>query len=600
MKFFQELKRRSVLRVVAVYIVTAWLVIQVVETIFPAFGFGDQAIRFTVILLAVGLVPVVVFAWVFEVTPEGIKRDAGALPEPAAPGKLRTRLDRSILVILTLALAYFAFDKFVLAPHPLEELTGMEIEEEAAFETNKVLGQPAIAVLSFSDMSPQKDQEYLSDGIAEELLNLLSKIPELQVISRSSAFSFKGKNIPLPAIAKELNVSHILEGSVRKSGNQIRITAQLIDAASDTHIWSESYDRPLENVFAIQDEIATAVVEELKITLLGTLPAPPPTAPEVYSLYLQGKYLYNQRGRENLEKARLAYDQALSLDPEYAPAWLGISMVYADLARSGWITRSDGEKLARKAVERALEIDSNSAFAWSSLAYLIRSYDWDWEGASAAIDRAMELEPNSADVLGAAASIANTLGQNSRSIELFEGAVRADPLHLGNLRALARRYMKARRFDDAITTLNRVVALQPDYPWGYLDLGLAYQLKGDLGKALEEMEKSPPGELNDYYIAPALYALGQKEEARQLLNDLEQSTPPAFTMAMAYAAARMDEVDLSFEWLNKAFLARDPNLTFILGFYDLDNLENDPRYFLLLEKMNLLERWKAMQAAEAP
>jgi len=257
LSFVNELKRRNVLRVGAAYVVAAWLVIQVVETLFPVYGLSDASVRIVITILAIGLVPTLIFAWAFELTPEGLKKESKVDRSQSITPDTGKKLDRMIMVVLALALGYFAFDNFVLDPQREADL----IEENlAAVEHARQEGRTealvesysdrSIAVLAFDDMSPEGDQEYLSDGIAEELLNLLAKIPELRVISRSSAFSYKGKGTKLNQIAEELNVAHILEGSVRKAGNRIRITTQLIEARSDTHLWSETYDRTLDDVFA--------------------------------------------------------------------------------------------------------------------------------------------------------------------------------------------------------------------------------------------------------------------------------------------------------------------------------------------------------------
>jgi len=268
MNFLAELRRRNVLRVGAAYIVTGWLIIQVVETVLPAYGYGDAAIRLVVTLLAIGLIPSLIFAWAFELTPDGIKKEKDIDRTHSITPTTGKKLDRIIMVILALALGYFAVDKFVFSQSretAIAETARQEGRSEALVES---FGDHSIAVLPFVDMSPQGDQEYFSDGIAEELLNLLAKIPELRVISRSSAFSYKGKDINLADVARELNVAHILEGSVRKAGNQVRITAQLIDARSDTHLWSETYDRPLDNIFAVQDWIRC--LNHVRLTLQPT------------------------------------------------------------------------------------------------------------------------------------------------------------------------------------------------------------------------------------------------------------------------------------------------------------------------------------------
>ncbi len=264
MQLFHELTRRNVFRVVAAYVVVAWLIIQVVETIFPPFGFGDGAIRAVIITLAIGLVPVLIVSWVFEWTPEGLKLDKDVDRAGSVGRHTGKVLDRAILVVLALALSYFAFDKFVVDPARDAEQLESAREEGRSQALIASVGNRSIAVLPFVDMSPEGDQSYFSDGISEELLNLLASIPEVRVTSRSSAFSLKGKNLGIPEIARRLNVAYVLDGSVRKAGNQIRISAQLIEADSDSQLWSKNFDRTLENIFQIQDEIAGDVVQANK------------------------------------------------------------------------------------------------------------------------------------------------------------------------------------------------------------------------------------------------------------------------------------------------------------------------------------------------
>ena len=276
MTLFAELKRRNVFRVGAAYVVAAWLLIQVAETIFPLFGYGDTPARIVVLVLAVGFIPALIFAWAFELTPEGLKKESEVDRSQSITPHTAKKLDRVIMVVLALALGYFAFDKFVLDPQREsakdEQVAGQVEEARQAGRTEALVesyGDKSIAVLPFVNMSSDAEQEYLSDGISEELLNLLAKIPELRVISRSSAFSFKGKDIAIPEIARQLNVAHILEGSVRKSGNTLRITAQLIEARSDTHLWSETWDRPLDDTTNVRFRLNDSAARGLLGALLG-------------------------------------------------------------------------------------------------------------------------------------------------------------------------------------------------------------------------------------------------------------------------------------------------------------------------------------------
>ena len=315
-QFFEELKRRNILRVAIAYLAVSWLLIQVADTIFPAYGLPDSALTILITILAIGFIPALILAWVFELTPEGVKRDQDvdrSSPASVAAGK---NLDRLIIVVLVLALGYLAVDKFVLDP-----ARDVELVEEATLQgrtqaLSESYGEKSIAVLPFVNMSSDPEQEYFSDGISEEVLNLLSQIPQLRVISRSSSFSFRGKDIHIPTVAEQLNVAHVLEGSVRKAGNRIRITAQLIDARSDTHLWSETYDRTLDDIFAVQDEIAAEVVAALKLTLLGPSPHVERMKPEAYTLYLQTIHLLNQLREEHLPRAEALIRRALALDPD--------------------------------------------------------------------------------------------------------------------------------------------------------------------------------------------------------------------------------------------------------------------------------------------
>jgi TolB-like protein len=272
--------------VAAAYVVAAWLVIQVAETLFPVYGLEDSSIRLVIAILAVGFLPTLIFAWVFELTPDGLKRELEVARDSSTTAHTGKKLDRVIIGMLALALSYFVFDKFVLS-----ESREAAIKEQARLEARTEAlvisyGDKSIAVMPFLDMSAEQDQGYMADGVPEELLNLLAKIPDLRVTSRSSSFYYKGKDIRLDTIAEQLGVANILEGSVRTAGERLRISVRLVEPASGTQLWSENYDRTLEDIFAIQNEIAAAVVEELKISLLGEAPKIRETDPEIYAIYL--------------------------------------------------------------------------------------------------------------------------------------------------------------------------------------------------------------------------------------------------------------------------------------------------------------------------
>ncbi len=376
MSLFNELKRRKVFKVVIAYVIVAWLLLQVSDTLVPALHLPDWFHSGVAFVLILGFPVAIIFAWAFELTPEGLKKEKDVDRSESITHITSRKLDFVVIGLLVVALGYFAFDKFVLDPSRDAELVQattqavteqVVTEQEASAESGN-----SIAVLPFVNMSDDASNEYFSDGLSEELLNLLVKIPQLQVAARTSSFSFKGKDVKIAQIARELNVSHILEGSVRKAGNRVRITVQLIKADDGFHLWSETYDRTLDDIFVVQDEIANAVVAALKVTLMGAIPATRPTDPEVYSLYLQAKYLNNLLGKEDLEKALTAYEQALAIDPDYAPAWVGLNVVYQNQAKFGWRAGAQAMDLSLAAVQQALLIDNKLASAWASLAYLKR------------------------------------------------------------------------------------------------------------------------------------------------------------------------------------------------------------------------------------
>ena len=485
----------------------------------------------------------------------------------------------TIATVLALALAYFAYDIFLLQPESDPNVGNIGM---------------SIAVLPFVNMSPDPDNEYFSDGLSEELLNLLTKIPELRVAARTSSFSYKAQDVNITQIGEELNVTHVLEGSVRKTGNDVRIAAQLVRVDNGFQLWSETFDRTLDDIFVVQDEIAKAVVDKLRINLLGTMPEVRKTDPEVYSLYLRGNYFINLGGEENLEKAFAALKQALAIDPDYAPAWVSLQLAYGFQLRSMPAAGEEILALQSAAIERALTIDENLASAWAALAYQRNHYDLDWHGARIAIEKALRLEPNNTNVIGPAASLASTFGRLSEAIELFEKNVSLDPLRLASLMALGRRYLMVGRIDDAFDAFDRVRAINPDYPGLNFVLSRAYMLRGDLENALLETERTPDALYYRHQKANVLYMMGKEAEAQTLINELLETSADDVPGAMATVYAWRGESDPAFEWLERAYEQHDARPDSFLGNLWWRKLTGDPRYSAFVEKIGLLEEWKAM------
>ena len=462
--FFNELKRRNVFRVTIAYIVIAWFVAQVLQLIFESFGSPDWVMKTVLVLMAAGLAFAVFFAWAFEITPEGLKRESEVDRSQSIAPQTGKKLNKLIFAVMALAIVYFAYDKFILSggrDADLVEATTQAVTEQVVTEEAPAESDKSIAVLPFVNMSDDISNEYFSDGLSEELLNLLAKIPELKVASRSSAFQFKGEKIDIPVVAKQLNVAHVLEGSVRKSGNHIRVTAQLIKADDGFHMWSETYDRTLDDVFVIQDEISAAVVDALKLALLGAAPKSIVVNADAYAHYLQGRYHYNQRGQESWSKAVTVFQKSLAASPDYAPVWAALSRVYADQADYGYINAIEGMALARTAVERALSLDPQSAAAWASLGYIRWGYDWNWEGAEEADLKALELEPGNVDVITQSARVKHTLGLLDETIKLNQQAIALDPLSLRSISNLGRVLRVARWSPSASSSGGSHRVIQP-------------------------------------------------------------------------------------------------------------------------------------------
>jgi len=347
----------------------------------------------------------------------------------------------------------------------------------------------------------------------------------------------------------------------------------------------------------VQDDIARQIVTALKVNLMDAMPETRQTRPEVYSLYLQARYFGNLKGKSHLEQAIALYQQALIIDPNYAPAWVGLSVAYQDERKFGLRPGDEAFSLSMAATEKALAIDSNSAAAWANLAYL-KKRQLDWTGARTALDMALSLEPNNAFVIGSAASLAGNLGRLETSIELFERGIKLDPLSLSGLRALAIRYSDAGRFDEAIATFNRIIAINPDYPNIHFNIGATYLHAGDPEKAMTEIDKNPSAPSYEFLKANILSELGKEAEAQALIDELLKTSADKRPISMAITFAGLGENDLAFEWYEKAFQQNRGNFAYFLRRPWNKGLESDPRYPALVEKLGLLEAWKSIPKHE--
>jgi TolB-like protein len=427
MSFIAELKRRNVIRMAGLYLVGAWLVVQVASTLLPMFAAPSWLPRTIVVVLAIGFVPALVFAWVFELTPEGLKRDADVRPEQSIAPQTAQRMDRIIVAVLLLALVYFGFDKFVLAPRR-EAVQMTAAAQQARNEVQAVELEKSIAVLPFVDMSQARDQEYFSDGIAEELLNRLAQIPGLRVAARTSAFRFKGKNLDMADIGRQLKVAHLLEGSVRKDGNRLRITAQLIDGKSGYHLWSETYERDAADVFQVQDEIAGAIAAALEAKIVGRAAPAQRVDPEAYDDYLQGRALVAKRVGDNTRLAVEAFDRAIARDPAYSPAHSGRAFALTIGSYWGdWLPREQAFAQANASIDEALRLDPGNAEAFM-VRGIIEGTSLRIAAAKADLDRALALAPGSVDVINFYGDMQQFTGDLRGSEAMKRKAISLDPL----------------------------------------------------------------------------------------------------------------------------------------------------------------------------
>ena len=587
MSLFNELKRRNVIRVAIAYAVVAWLILQIADVILNNVTAPAWAFWFILLLLGIGFILVVVFSWAFELTPEGLKREHEVDRSQSIAPQTGKKLDRLITSVLVLALGYFVVDKFYLseqresaAVEAALEAAGAQPESlPAAGENLSGTNEPdkSVAVLPFVNISSDPEQEYFSDGLSEELLNLLAKIPELRVAARTSSFSLKGKEMQISEVGQILKVAHVLEGSVRKSGDRVRITAQLIQANDGYHLWSETYDRELTDVFAIQDEIAQHVVDALKLTLLGAAPSVQQTNPEAYALVLQARQMGRQQSLESLEQALYLYQKSLEIAPDYPAAWAGLASVYGEQTANGTLPKEEGYRMAREAANKALLLDSGYAEAYAHLGY-IALLNNEPESAARNLQKALLLEPANIDIITVASAVVELLGRLDEAIELAKYVVTRDPVNADGHAALARSYRVASRWDEAIAAYRTALALSPNRLSAHNGIAESLLFKGEAEAALAEYALEPDEEYRVKGRALASYSLGRQAEFEAALAELKGRWGEQWPSEVAHVYAFSGDADQAFVWLTRAVDQNEDGLN--QQYYQplLRNLRGDPRW----------------------
>jgi TolB-like protein/DNA-binding winged helix-turn-helix (wHTH) protein/Flp pilus assembly protein TadD len=455
------------------------------------------------------------------------------------------------------------------------------------------LNTASIAVLPFADMSPAKDQEYFSDGLSEQLINDLAKVSGLKVVGRSSAFQFRGRNEDPREVGRKLGVANILEGSVQREGNRLRITAELTKADDGFQLWSQSYDREIKDIFAVQDEIAMATTEALQLKLLGrngqSVASNLPSAnPEAYQAYLQAEYFSGRgRSKEDLGKALAYADVAIKLDEKYAPAWALRASVRNTMAEVALIDTTEGFRKARNDAERAIALDPALASGYMALAKTQISCDWDWDAANASVAKAASLQPGSVEVLRIRSDLFMVLGRLDQAIDLYEQAVALDPLRANSHLDLGALMYKAGRYDEAQAALQKALDVNSQAAYVHVVLGQNLIAQGKPRQALVEIEKEPSEWARLTGLALVYYALGREQDSNASLAELiaKHDTDSAYQIAQVYAFR--SESGKSFEWLQTAYKQRDSGLPNIKIDPLLKTLRHDSRYTELLKKMRL-------------
>jgi adenylate cyclase len=528
----------------------------------------------------------------------------------ATAGNLRPSRVRRIGMLAAITLTAVAAAGIALLAYKVW-LSKRAVPESSVTATTTAVQDKSIAVLPFTDMSEKHDQEYFSDGMAEEIIDLLVKVPELKVPARTSSFYFKGKSTKIPDIARELGVANILEGSVRKSGDHLRVTAQLVRADNGFHLWSETYDRQLDDVFKTQDEIANSVVKALKVSLLNAqVPtAQPTTNSEAYELYLRARALLRKGSHQDTLDGYADLKRAVNLDPNFALAWAALARVLGQdsndldevFSSSGAGGRNSNPDIshyaetwaktlaaAHEAANRAIALEPNSAEAHAAKAYLLGYADWEWPAADAEFAKARELDPSIAYILHDSADVNIALGRVADGLALANRAVALDPLGYG-WDAVAYAQFIMGNLKEAERIMRRSIELHPDGGYYHYGLGNVLLAEGDAQGALSEFEKDSGANWRAVGAPLGLDALDRHADADRALSQAEQTYGNSMAYQIACVYARRKDLDGAFRWLERAYKQRDEGLSVLKSDPVLDNIRQDPRFKALLHKLNLPE-----------
>ena len=576
--FFAELKRRNVYKVAVAYVVAGWALAQGIAQVFPVFDVPNWVVRVIVLLIVIGFPIALVLAWAFELTPEGLKRTETA---DAAHQHSSSR----VWIYVVIVGGAISIGLFFLGRYTVQRAS-----------TNAVVTNKSIAVLPFENLSDDKSNAYFADGIQEEILTRLAKVADLRVIARTSTERYKSSPENLPQIAQQLGVAHILEGSVQKAAEKVRVSVQLINASTQAHLWAETYDRNLTDIFAVESDIAKTIADTLQAKLSDpeqhAITARPTENAEAYQLYLKGRYFWNKRTGADLKTAIDYFHQAIGIDTNYALAYAGLADAYGLLSGFGAASPKDSLPQAKAAAKKALELDNTLGEAHASLAQALFAHDFNFAEANREFRRAIELNPNYATAhQWYGQSGLAPLGQFEDAIAEMKRALELDPLSVIINADLGSVLCSARRYDAAIEQLRKTVEMNPRFYYAHWNLGQALEVKGLVNEASAEYEKAIA--LDDDPLSPGLLAhlyakIGKKDKALQLLERLRETSQRRYVTPYIFAIIHLGlgEKEQAMGFLEKTYEDRDGyNLAFIKVDPFLDPLRGDPRFEALVEKI---------------